>query len=620
MGQSLCCITNNEVLSFLAKGKNPVLYDDDHESRPGAYFGYRKLFEEPDLLVKCVEKHQCRSVSQRQVAVIELVKPQEPLPALWSSVMAGDLQTVESLLSSGKVDPAEMTQMKGLPYTKNFIAPDMLCSPLMLTTLCGIDMVTMDEVLKRGNPPGQARAIALTCSRLFSFYQFPKARKQEIVSLLRSSMATWEEVQAAVANGTVLILEQERRLQVPNQIYKLEVDAAYSFGGGRCSGLEVDKTRVDFLAAAVLKPLLEKIGKMTLTSEEKALANAFLDCPLFMQSVHWPTLVSAAKQSRTYLEAELTEEFSNTAPKLKVLGMWCEWLCGRAAASSWGQLHQIFAHGIAVVYFVSSRHVADVFGALWDAKCFASWEDAHTWYCNEVYAQSGRDKPDRKWNTTEIYSMANVQVHETEVNLQRWAYITWLRAEAMAVDPLFQALVAEHANALGGKYRAAPMKGASRMAEKSTSFLDFTEAASEVVGWDCSTEWACAGGLCDIVRASITFEDADTLLTSARTWLTCTMNKDDCEVVRVQNSFHTSFNAPPGAYRDIKLNILVKVSGQTERLHICELQLILMPYLQVKKRMHLLNKVLCGFASKTGAVDEVEVEVDEVEGFVSLSI
>ena len=199
-------------------------------------------------------------------------------------------------------------------------------------------------------------------------------------------------------------------------------------------------------------------------------------------------------------------------------------------------------------------------------------------------------------------------------NLAARAYTTWLIAEAAAVNPHFQALVAAHADRLGtgAVHKTAPLKGEARMLAKKGDYEQSTAAAAKALQWwemnqpseesdmrgernkGTNSEWASAGGMCDIVRASIAFDSAEGLLTSARTWLGSTLEADGVEVIRVKNPFHESFEAPAGAYRDVKLNLLVRVPGAEERLHICELQLILCSYLDVKKYMHLIYKILRG--------------------------
>jgi len=95
----------------------------------------------------------------------------------------------------------------------------------------------------------------------------------------------------------------------------------------------------------------------------------------------------------------------------------------------------------------------------------------------------------------------------------------------------------------------------------------------------------CAGGLLDYVRGSITCTTEDEVEEIFDRAMRLKISKDEAEVVRVKNSFHT-----PGAggYCDLKLFMMVARDDVTTRLcHMGELQVHLKQFLDMKKFSHL---------------------------------
>lgn len=113
---------------------------------------------------------------------------------------------------------------------------------------------------------------------------------------------------------------------------------------------------------------------------------------------------------------------------------------------------------------------------------------------------------------------------------------------------------------------------------------EFREKASEFF-----EDRTAASGVIDIARRAcvVTTEedliDVYSALTSA------------FKVARVKNGFHPGFDTKGSGYRDVKLNLYMShTEGEWEVVQLVELQIILSPFLKVKKLSHVPYTILRG--------------------------
>ena len=98
----------------------------------------------------------------------------------------------------------------------------------------------------------------------------------------------------------------------------------------------------------------------------------------------------------------------------------------------------------------------------------------------------------------------------------------------------------------------------------------------------CSRWWQDVSRLLDLCRQSIVFDSAVDVAACIR----AVRGDSDARIVRIKNKLDPAFDAGPyGGYRDVALNLRLSTPA-TVRLglesHVCELQLLLRPYAEIK--------------------------------------
>lgn len=180
----------------------------------------------------------------------------------------------------------------------------------------------------------------------------------------------------------------------------------------------------------------------------------------------------------------------------------------------------------------------------------------------------------------------------------KFAYAAWLMALARRVDPVFQDRMRRFAQSFNVKFRdcrirsaehcAAPPKAIERVMTRQEEFTDFTVKLFPQYG-----DRLAAGGVCDLVRCSISFDSAEKLAEAYRKFMKYTMEKDGIEVVMYMNGYHPK--AVHDNYRSVKVLCMMEVPGMPKDIrHIGEVQLILRTVVETKKHLHLLRGVLNG--------------------------
>ncbi len=121
---------------------------------------------------------------------------------------------------------------------------------------------------------------------------------------------------------------------------------------------------------------------------------------------------------------------------------------------------------------------------------------------------------------------------------------------------------------------------------------------------DCLLRQKClqdVSKLVDVCRESIIFSDGHAMAECFRTIAT----DPEVEVVRVKNRFDRSYDSRTSAgYRDIGINLVIQ-TGETVLLgvdrHVCELQLQLLPFAELKVRYQVdLVELSCVFVWPAG--------------------
>eukprot|EP01084_Bolivina_argentea_P118496 210235_1 len=152
-----------------------------------------------------------------------------------------------------------------------------------------------------------------------------------------------------------------------------------------------------------------------------------------------------------------------------------------------------------------------------------------------------------------------------------------LVAAAQAINKEFQSYIN---SILGeyGKFQPGPLKEMGRCASKVEN--DYKEEP-----------FPKTAKLCDLVRCSVTFNTADQLLEGYKGLMNhLNKNASMVELARIKNGFlDATYN---GGYRDIKINVVYKSQLNPQLKMICEIQLMLINYLQEKKRIHKLYSIL----------------------------
>eukprot|EP01084_Bolivina_argentea_P093848 168718_1 len=104
------------------------------------------------------------------------------------------------------------------------------------------------------------------------------------------------------------------------------------------------------------------------------------------------------------------------------------------------------------------------------------------------------------------------------------------------------------------------------------------------------SEFPRCAKLLDIIRCSLTFDNLSKMLMGYQYFITfCKKNPNKLEIARIKNGFLAS-SENHGGYRDIKVNISY-YSSKHDRKMICEVQFILRPFLNFKKKAHKLYSI-----------------------------
>ena len=148
-------------------------------------------------------------------------------------------------------------------------------------------------------------------------------------------------------------------------------------------------------------------------------------------------------------------------------------------------------------------------------------------------------------------------------------------------------------------FQPAPNKVQSRVREKLST--DDSENIQFPGTLQMSRDQHCcmaAGRILDFIRGSVTCETEQEVLDALG------VLKTQFEIVCVKNMYHSAAQDLVGGYRDIKVFIVVPLSSETIRAQmVCEVQLLLRSFLDIKKRMHLLYTI------KRGDYTDASVEV-----------
>jgi len=194
-----------------------------------------------------------------------------------------------------------------------------------------------------------------------------------------------------------------------------------------------------------------------------------------------------------------------------------------------------------------------------------------------------------------VAMLVELGLFETAEDLCDWGASSWgrdavyalyLQAVAKSADGPYQATMKKLvASVPGAEYQKGNLKGQERMLFKGRG--EYADQALEVYG----DRDLGVGAVVDICRLSICCENAEVLCRLVEELKTKRVKRDGVEVIRIKNMFHPDAWAGAG-YRDVKLAMMVTapdLPGSPG--HIAECQILLRPYLKLKKFQHLLYEI-----------------------------
>jgi len=264
-------------------------------------------------------------------------------------------------------------------------------------------------------------------------------------------------------------------------------------------------------------------------------------------------------------------------------------------AVSWGGVHQAFAHG-PLPWLEKERET-----------CMGA---AHALIENG--SLSGADEM-VEW----IGSLGSRNL----LLLRFWAsvYDIWLVGEARRVNSTAQQMMRSLRDSLPKalqervRVHSGPLKKLKRVQQKKVEYGSLAPviAAQEQAGQLNSEDYIAflhevsaghgtlqdrmaAGGICDLVRATIECDDEEGAVEICKIALARKRGEHGLEALRLKNGFHRS--VPPGSYRDIKIIFLCQGQDEDGRpfRHLIECQVLLKDFLALKSCQHAAYRVVRG--------------------------
>lgn len=187
--------------------------------------------------------------------------------------------------------------------------------------------------------------------------------------------------------------------------------------------------------------------------------------------------------------------------------------------------------------------------------------------------------------------LAEINRTQAQVAQDLFIYLEKMHLISRVVNPLFQhrmgGLLRNY-----GVFKEGPIKMMKRCREK--CLTKYGPVRNPNSGRVTCKAWPTAAHILDIVRCSLICKNPNNMIEAFKRLLQYAVNHDDVMIARVKNMFSDTavISKDAGAYRDIKLNILFNPGPPIKHKMVCELQMILEPVIQFKKRVHHLYKVI----------------------------
>jgi hypothetical protein len=205
--------------------------------------------------------------------------------------------------------------------------------------------------------------------------------------------------------------------------------------------------------------------------------------------------------------------------------------------------------------------------------------------------------------------------------LRFWAcvYDMWLMGEARRVNSAAQEMLHSIKEDLPAEFQervcvhSGPLKKLKRVQQKKVEYgslapvIAAQEEAGEVnsesyiaflhevsAGHGTLQDRMAAGGICDLVRATIECDDEESAVEVVKVALARKRAEHGLEAMRLKNGFHK--NVPLGSYRDIKIIFLCQGQDDSGRpfRHLIECQILLKEFLALKSCQHAAYRVVRG--------------------------
>ena len=376
-----------------------------------------------------------------------------------------------------------------------------------------------------------------------------------------------------VPNGADYVLNKEDSA-MPSMVGLWKLQSSTNHGRKiwklvpRGSVLHMDRCKL--LTHELLVPLMRMAQRKVLPDSDELPGKQLARYLLNNARVATPfkeDVLAEAKEGLRVLEADLTSVLLSVQPALDANCGPGEALIG--AAANWAMHSQKELHG--PLSWLEGRDIPN---------------------CIRVLCSCGYTLHDIQKEMTSLGWLAKDQFYSS-------AYAMWQLAAAKRMEGPLKASLAQ---TVPGRAEFGPLKRFTRVMAKKA---DYSEEARQAYPDPSLFEphgghIYDVGGVCDLTRCTIECTDADDMVDvfkrlSSGAW------PGRETVVRSKNGFAHS-NVSDNPYRDIKLNVHVPAdaapAGAPEALRamgtIAEVQLVLRPYLEAKKHMHVLYEVVRG--------------------------
>jgi hypothetical protein len=509
--------------------------------------------------------------------------------ALWWACRMGHARVVEELMCNELTNPSIPSMpMGGLPES----------TPLRVAIMCK-NQEAADMVRDAINARSWAN---LQRDILGAQNELAEKPKKACAQWLQNAFGAQASLKSSW--GEIVSTDQFGR-HVPPRTDRWQLSALLTE-----EGEEEAAQRGSFVAEELLLPLMRLGEDCALKGTPKALMEY-----LFQQGVakySLPRLLEASERVLATLGSVADDYYTKLQylPKLhkhagQKLSNTSDQLINQGA--SWGGVHQAYAHGPLPWLEKERESSTSAAQALLENGALPNVQEFMEW----------------------VASLGSRSL----LGLRFWAcvYDLWILGEARRANPVAQAKLLEIVEALPSdvksrvRIHSGPVKKLKRVQQKKVDYGSLDEIVEDQrktgdhvseehiaylhevsAGLGTLQDRMAAGGMCDLVRATIECEDEEAALAVIKMALQRRRGDHGLEAVRLKNGFHK--DVPPGSYRDVKILFLCQDQDSKHRpfRHLIECQVLLKDFLVLKSSQHAAYRVVRGEfgipnRAKTGA-------------------